>query len=251
VLRPASFCGICGFKPTFGLLSTEGVMEFAKSLDTVGLFTDTAEDMAALWPRAFGFPPSRTQLRTAARLRVPCDAPMQSAIDAAVARLRQSGVIVQDFDAPDGWDELTEAAQTVNTFEGARSQRDRLERFGDRIGLKLEALVREGLAMPLALYQDALAHVEKMRIRMRQLFAEYPCVLSPAAPGWAPEGYLSTGDPRCNAPWTALGTPSITVPMPVEGPPLGLQMTASWGQDAALLTMARSVERAANYNQER
>jgi Asp-tRNA(Asn)/Glu-tRNA(Gln) amidotransferase A subunit family amidase len=251
VLRPASFCGVCGFKPTFGLLSTEGVMEFAPSLDTVGLFTGSAEDMAELWPRAFGGPAVEGELRRAARLRVPCDAPMQAAMDRAVARLRESGVGVHDLEEPEGWAALTEAARTVNTYEGARSQRERLEMHGEKIGVRLAALVREGLAMPRAEYERAMCHVACMKVRMQQLFAEYPCVLTPAAQGWAPEGYGSTGDPAHNAPWTALGTPAISVPLPVDGPPLGMQMTASWGQDAALLAMACAAARAANYTERR
>ena len=79
---------------------------------------------------------------------------------------------------------------------------------------------------------------------MAACFAEYPVVLSPAATGPAPLGLESTGDPRMNAPWTALGVPAISVPMPVEGPPVGLQMTAATGQDAELLGIAVEVERA-------
>src|SRR3954451_23156445 len=71
VLRPASYCGICGFKPSFGLLSMEGVLPFAPSLDTVGLFTESAADMAELWSRGFGGRPSG-ELRRAVRFRVPC-----------------------------------------------------------------------------------------------------------------------------------------------------------------------------------
>jgi amidase len=176
---------------------------------------------------------------------------MTAAIDGAVARLREQGVEVVDLEEPEGWAALTEAARTLNTYEGARSQRERLERFGDRMGVRLAALVNEGLAMPRAQYERALGHVEYMSGQVRQLFAEFPCVLSPAAQGWAPEGYSSTGDPAHNAPWTALGTPAISVPLPGEGPPLGMQMTASWGQDGALLAMACAAERAANYTDKR
>jgi Asp-tRNA(Asn)/Glu-tRNA(Gln) amidotransferase A subunit family amidase len=79
---------------------------------------------------------------------------------------------------------------------------------------------------------------------MANLFAEYPIVLSPAATGPAPLGLQSTGDPRMNAPWTALGVPAISVPMPVDGAPIGLQMTAAAGHDAELLALAVEVERA-------
>ena len=83
-----------------------------------------------------------------------------------------------------------------------------------------------------------------MRDAMAGFFGEFPIVLSPAATGPAPLGFASTGDPRMNAPWTALGVPAIAIPMPVDGPPVGLQMTAAAGHDAALLEIAVEVERA-------
>ncbi len=76
------------------------------------------------------------------------------------------------------------------------------------------------------------------------LFKEYPVILTPAAPGVAPRGLRSTGDPRMNSPWTALHVPAISVPMPVKGLPLGLQMTAPRNYDSALLATAVEVEAA-------
>jgi Asp-tRNA(Asn)/Glu-tRNA(Gln) amidotransferase A subunit family amidase len=82
-----------------------------------------------------------------------------------------------------------------------------------------------------------------MREVMAAFFAQYPIVLSPAATGPAPLGLESTGDPRMNSPWTALGVPAILVPMPVDGPPVGLQMNAAAGHDTELLDAAVEVER--------
>jgi Asp-tRNA(Asn)/Glu-tRNA(Gln) amidotransferase A subunit family amidase len=98
------------------------------------------------------------------------------------------------------------------------------------------------LAIPHARYEEALETVIHMRRVMAVFFNEYPTVLTPAATGPAPPGLESTGDPRMNAPWTALGVPAVSVPMPVEGPPVGLQLTAASGCDAALLETAVEVE---------
>jgi len=241
VLRPASFCGICGFKPSFGLLSLEGVMPFAPSLDTVGLFTATAADMAELWSRGFGglFD---ADLHRAVCMRVPAEDSVQRALAAAVERLRARGILIDEIDPPAGWAGLLSAARTINQYEGARSQRARFDEFGDRIGSKLADLVRAGLRLSPGEYDDARARVEQMKVEVSSIFWDYPAILTPAAAGPAPEGLSTTGDPSPNAPWTALGVPAISVPLPVEGGPLGIQMTAGWGRDDALVAVAAQLE---------
>lgn len=241
VLRPASYCGVCGFKPTFGLISMDGVLPFAPSLDTVGFFTETADDMLCLWTRGFGGL-CDTPLRRAARFRMAAEEPMSRAVRTAAERLRASGVQVDDLDPPADWDCLLAAARTVNAYEGARSHAGRYGEFGDRIGARLAGLVRHGMAMPEAEYQAALAHIDRMRGVVAQIFWEYPAILTPAAAGPAPAGLESTGDPAYNAPWTALGVPAISVPLPGDGAPLGLQMTAAWGRDDALVSVAAQAE---------
>jgi Asp-tRNA(Asn)/Glu-tRNA(Gln) amidotransferase A subunit family amidase len=241
VLRPASFCGICGFKPSFGLLSFEGVLPFAPSLDTVGLFTNTAAGMAELWSRGFGgrFDAGLTR---AVWMRVPAEDPMRQSLAAAVERLRARGVAIDEIDPPQGWDRLQAAARTINQYEGARSLRARWEEFGDRIGPKLAGLVCAGLRLTPSEYDDARAHVDRMKVEVSSIFWDYPAILTPAAAGPAPAGLDSTGDPSHNAPWTALGVPAISVPLPVEGAPLGVQMAAAWGRDDALIAIAAQLE---------
>jgi Asp-tRNA(Asn)/Glu-tRNA(Gln) amidotransferase A subunit family amidase len=233
VLRPASYCGVVGFKPTFGVVDREGVLPFAPSLDTVGFFTETAADM-----HEFIGPAATANLRPA------CAAFADPLITDTVERLRAGGFTVTEMAPVDGFDRLLDASRLINDYEGARTHQEHWRKHGDRIGARLAALVCRGLAIPAGEYEDALATVARMRDAMASFFAEFPIVLSPAATGPAPLGLESTGDPRMNAPWTALGVPAISVPMPVEGPPVGLQMTATAGHDAALLAIAVEVERA-------
>ena len=214
ILRPASFCGICGFKPTFGRLPMEGVLPFAPSLDTLGLFTPTAEDMACLWSRSWGLPVTVEQSR-AARIGTP------------------------QLPAPKGWDQLLAAALLINEYEGARTHRERLAQHGEAIGAKLAALVRRGLTVAEDDYTAARKHADHMRAVMARLFEDHPLLLSAAATGPAPEGLSSTGDPSPNAPWTVLGVPAIAVPVG----PVGLQITAAWGRDDHLVAAAAQVER--------
>jgi Asp-tRNA(Asn)/Glu-tRNA(Gln) amidotransferase A subunit family amidase len=205
VIRPASYCGVCGFKPTFGRIPFDGALPFAPSLDTVGFFARSAREMQWLW-RSLGF-------------------------DGGTISDGRSGA----WEAPR---ELVEAAYTVNRYEGARTHAERYREFGDQIGLRLGELIREGLATPESEYRSALDTIAEWRERV---FAEHDFLLGPAATGPAPEGYGSTGDPAMNAPWTAMGCPAITIPRR-DFPPIGLQIAAAPGNDAALLAFAVEVE---------
>jgi Asp-tRNA(Asn)/Glu-tRNA(Gln) amidotransferase A subunit family amidase len=241
VIRPASFCGVCGFKPTFGLIPIDGALPFAPSLDTVGFFTPTAADMRWLWSRGFGGE-FEAEFFRAARLRLPADPPMQQAVDHAVARLRAQGVLIDEIDPPARWSGLVAAAFLVNQYEGARTHRERYAEFGDRLGAKLAALIRDGLALSDTAYEEARATVEEMRGEISAIFWDYPAILTPAALGAPPSGLASTGDPAPNAPWTAMGLPAITIPLP-GAIPLGLQITGAWARDDALVAVAAHAEK--------
>jgi Asp-tRNA(Asn)/Glu-tRNA(Gln) amidotransferase A subunit family amidase len=235
VIRPASFCGVCGFKPTFGRIPFDGALPFAPSLDTVGFFTATAAEMEWLWTRSFGAPCDVVPHR-AARLRVPCDPPMRRAIDDAISRLRAHGMQIDEVDPPSTWTDLISAAFLVNRYQGARTHRERYAQFGERLGPRLCELIRAGLAIEEDAYNAAVATVD----RHRSIVDEHPIILSPAAPGAPPAGLASTGDPSCNAAWTALGVPAITIPLPGETP-LGLQITAARQQEDLLIASARLI----------
>ena len=242
--RPASYCGVAGFKPTYGLLSTEGLFPFAPTLDTPGLFTQNAADMRLLWSR-MGFP-------TAASAPSICAVPdsldaepeMEAAFRQTADGLKAAGFRVDTIPFP-GWAELTAASRLVNQYEGARTHEQVWRQHGAALGAKLAQLISDGLRLSESQYRDALAVIGEMKRKMDAVFREYPVVLTPAAPGPAPRGLESTGDPRMNSAWTALGTPAISVPMAcAKGLPLGLQMAARNGDDALLLDFAVSASRA-------
>jgi Asp-tRNA(Asn)/Glu-tRNA(Gln) amidotransferase A subunit family amidase len=238
VLRPASYCGVCGFKPTYGLLSLEGLLPFAPSLDTPGLFTQNAADMRLLWNR-MGFPAEAGSTRTAAAsVSLDAEPEMEAAFRRTVDRLRAGGFRIEAIEFPPGWPDLLAASRLVNRYEGARTHEAVWRQYGAAMGTKLAQLIADGLQTSENEYRDALALIGEMKQKFDRLFREHPVILTPAAPGPAPT-IDSTGDPRMNAPWTALGTPAISIPMTHDGPlPLGLQLTARPGDDARLLDFA-------------
>lgn len=232
VCRPASFCGVAGFKPTFGLISLEGVMPFAPTLDTAGFFTQTASDMAELWGR-MGYETRSDRNPRIAAFTIPpeVDEPMRHAVLAVNA---------STIDPPDSFVSLWQAVTLVQCYEGAHTHEESYLRHGKSVGAKLAGLIERGLATPVEEYQAALDHIARAKRDMAQVFEQYDVILTPAALGAAPASLASTGDPRMNAPWTGLGCPAISIPLPVPpgDMPLGLQLSAAPGGDALLLHVA-------------
>ena len=239
VLRPASYCGVTGFKGTYGLVSLEGVLPFATSLDTLGFFTHAPADMLALW-EAMGHPAGQAEdVAIGAPDPIPqVEAPMTAAFQGALAALRRGGVAIRSVDIAGMLAELHEAATTVEFYEGARFHEQRYREYGARLA-HMGDLVREGLTISVERYDEARRRIAQARNRVAEIYKATPVILVPAATGPAPRGLALTGDSRMNSPWTALGTPAITIPMPVgDALPLGLQLTAAQGQDARVIRTA-------------
>jgi Asp-tRNA(Asn)/Glu-tRNA(Gln) amidotransferase A subunit family amidase len=243
VLRPASYCGVTGFKASYGLLSMEGILPFAKSLDTLGFFTHSPADMLALWG-SLGHPVGLTETFA---LGVPDPMPdvepaMAAAFQNAVSQLRRAGVSIRSIEIAGMLAKLDEATTTVMFYEGAQFHQQRYKEYGSRLA-DLADLVREGLLISVDRYDQARRYIAECRAKVTELYKVTPVILVPAATGPAPRGLASTGDARMNAPWTALGTPAISIPMPVvsgtaSGLPLGLQLTANHGEDARVIRTA-------------
>ncbi len=243
VLRPASYCGVTGFKASYGRLSLEGVLPFAATLDTLGLFTHTPADMLELWG-AMGHSTGLTEdVWFAAPDPMPeVEPPMVEAFQRALNVLRRAGVSVRSVDIAGMLATLHADALLVEFYEGARVHAERFKEHGARLE-HLGDLVREGLQIPVERYDAARRRIEEGRARIGEIFTSAPVVLVPGATGPAPRGLALTGDARMNSPWTALGTPAITIPMPVgEALPLGLQLTAAHGQDARVIRAAVRVD---------
>ena len=239
VLRPASYCGITGFKPSYGYFATAGVLPLAKSLDTLGLFTNAPADMLDLW-EALGNARGRDEdFPIGAAEPLPEVEPkMAEAFQSAVTMLRGHGVSVRPVSIAMMLDKLNEEARLVMFYEGARFHKQRFEQYGDKLK-DLADMVREGLKISDSRYKEAGRFIAESKQQISGIFKTTPLILTPAATGPAPLGLASTGDARMNSPWTALGTPAISIPMPVgDALPLGLQLTAEHGQEERVLHTA-------------
>jgi Asp-tRNA(Asn)/Glu-tRNA(Gln) amidotransferase A subunit family amidase len=153
--------------------------------------------------------------------------------------LRGHGISVQPVRITAMLSQLKDEASLVMYYEGARFHKQRFEQYGAQLK-DLADLVREGLQISEQRYQEALSFIAQSKQEISGLFKTTPVILTPAATGPAPLGIASTGDSRMNSPWTALGTPAISIPMPVSGGlPLGLQLAAEHGQEARVLRTAK------------
>lgn len=243
-IRPASYCGITGFKASYGRLPMQGVLPFARSLDTLGFYTHTAADMLAFW-EAFGEDSGRPEQSSISAVEpLPnLEPPMAAAYRDALARLRANGVPIRSVDIADMLTQLHEAQQTVMYYEGARVHQARYAEYGDQMD-HMGELVRKGLTFSADQHAKALEFIATCKLRVGKLYADTPIIVVPAATGPAPRGLSFTGNSTMNSPWTALGTPAVSVPMSAGGSlPLGLQLTADHGQDARVLRAAVRLER--------
>jgi Asp-tRNA(Asn)/Glu-tRNA(Gln) amidotransferase A subunit family amidase len=246
VIRPASFCGVFGFKPTFGRLLLEGVHPLAPSLDTLGVFTRALEDVHLLLA-ALGLPLDDALLSRLPRVGLwrtelwGLAAPAaQQCAEGAARALAAAGAPVRDVELTVEGGSLAEAQATVMGVEAASTLSHLRNTHAEALSSKLRMFVDEGLATPPARYRAALALAEAGRRRAAEVFLEVDVLLTPSAIGEAPAGLDTTGDPAFNRIPTLLGLPCLNVPGAVgpEGLPVGLQLLGRAGGDAALLAVA-------------
>jgi len=264
VIRPASFCGVVGFVPTRGAVPRAGVKAVADTLDVVGGFARSVEDVAllaavlALQP-AWQHAPARAAAPSVAWTATPWAAQLAPSMRAALERvarlLAARGARVRELAWPydaEGDDAdftaLAEAQRIVQTYETARGLGAEAQYRREGLSARLAGLIEEGRAIAAPAYIEALALQRACAAQIDTLLGSDDVLLTPSAPGEAPAGLGSTGDPLFNRPWHALGGPQINVPLPTSlahgeaGLPLGLQLVGRPGDDARVLAAAAWVE---------
>ncbi|HYH21680.1 MAG TPA: amidase [Azospirillum sp.] len=254
VIRPASYCGCVGYKPSFGLIDRTGVRPFADSLDTVGVFAATVEDAAFFASVLAGRPalragdePFRPRIGLCRTHEWEAAGPAtRDALDEAAHRLRAAGIEVRDVTPSERWRGLLEAQKTVMAYEGARSCAPEMLAAPDRLSAKLREILETGAAIAPEDYDAAMVLAAEGRAGFDEALGAMDVLLVPSAPGEAPEGLAATGDPVFSRVWTLLGVPCVNVPG-LRGPsglPVGVQVVGRPGDDRRVLAAAAVVSRA-------
>ena len=262
VIRPAAFCGVIGFKPTHGLIPRSGALLLSRTLDHVGVFARTVEDAALLAEIMAGFDEDDPDTRPIARPPFAAIAASEPPLPPRFAFVRSAAWKHAEAVTGEAFAEIVEALgsetavevdigesfgraidlhRTVMEVEMAYNLHRDYEKGRDRLSDKLRQQIERGREHKAVDYAAAVAGIAPLNATLDAVFDEYDAILTPAAPGEAPRGLDSTGNPVFCTTWTYLGTPAITLPLlrSETGLPIGVQLVGRRGNDARLLRTAR------------
>ncbi len=259
-VRPASYCGLVGLKPTFGRISARGVMALSYTQDHVGLMTRSVEDVALGLGLVAGHDPddpssSRAPvpdyLAAITRRRAPrigllreffferATAEVARITSESVDRLARAGAMVEEAKLPGSFRAVHAAANLIVRSDTAGIHAERFAKHADLYRPAIRGMIETGMLVPGELYVRSLRVRRQFRREMLPLLERYDVLLTPTTPAPAPEG-MATGDPQFQVPWSLSGLPSITVPcgLSASGLPLGLQLVSGMFTEAPLLAAA-------------
>ena len=253
VIRPAAFCGVTGFKPSYRLIPLVGVKAVSWHLDTGGLFgagvADVAFAAAAIFgrdlrvDRATPAPPRIALVRS--HLWPKTSAAMGNALESAAGIAEAAGAKVTDVTLPPLVEDAWSAQFVIQDYETFLSTAFEYDRHRDAIGKQLREQLDRAAAITADEYDAARRIASRGRQVLADTMADHDVILTPSAPGAAPHGLGATGDPAFNRLWTLMGTPCVNVPGLYENElPLGVQIVGRFGRDRAALEAALFLERA-------
>lgn len=253
IIRPAAYCGIAGYKPSFRLLPATGTKTFSWTLDTAGLFAASIADVAALAAGLSGRPldaatPALFGLRVGIyRTAVwdQADADMQAAIGRAAILAGKAGAIVTEIGEPEILATARDAHATIQNYEAGLALGSDLTLHGGRMSAILRQTLEAGQAIDPETYDAARSTARRARKAATALFETCDLLLTPSATGAAPHGLSSTGSPVFNKLWTLTGNPCVNVSglRNEAGMPVGVQLVARFGRDDLLLAAGAALER--------
>lgn len=261
VIRPAAFCGVYGFKPTFGVVPRSGIMMLSRTLDHVGAFARSLEDIALIGEQLAGWdeadPDTRPRARPPLQEVLAQEPPLPPLIglvkgplwERAAPETREAmdelaavlGDRVETVELPGSADRALAWHQTIMEAEMAANLDAEWEKGRDRLSATLRAQLERGRGAGALAYQQARSRIPVLNEAFDELYDRYDALLAPSAPGTAPPGLEATGDPSFCTLWTLCGMPAINLPLfqGANGLPLGAQLVARRWDDARLLRVAR------------
>lgn len=255
IIRPASFCGVVGVKPTYDRISREGVIPLSPSLDHVGFFVPDVESALHAARVLFMDWDEPTLPLKKPRLGIPDGPYLQSISQESLAhfdrvykQLGSAGYEVQHIEVMPDFAEIRARHDVIMSTEAAEVHDDWFGKYENLYSKQLADLIHRGQQVTSNQFQSALAARDSFRADMRRTFLDNNIDLwiSPSTVGPAPRGLDSTGDPVMNLPWTQAGLPAISLPAgkSQDGLPLGLQVVGNWYKDESLFFWARELEQA-------
>ncbi len=252
VIRPAAYCGIVGYKPSFGTINCAGMKHLAESLDTIGVLARTVEDCALLVHTLSGrsVPDFASKLQRAPRIGFcrtsrwhEASPATQTLLENTAAALARRGATLREVVLPDDFARIYDDQLLIMNYEAARALAWEHLHHANLLSEHLRKTVEEYGAMPREPYADALRNARDCRARLPQVFADLDVLLTPSAPDEAPKGITGTGNAVFNRNWTVLQVPCVTIPAGSgpQGMPLGVQIVGNYDADARTLECAEWV----------
>ena len=249
VIRPAAFCGVVGYKPSFGTINRAGVKPLCDTLDTVGTLARSVADCALLAAAVSGRREFiiEKSLDTAPRVGIcrtfewkRAQPETHAAMDEAIQKLGAAGVTLIDVDLPPNFGGMVQAQIDIMLYELSHSLAHEWLAHHAQLSVKLVEMIESGLKVTRERYEAAMALAHNCRRVLSDVFARADVLLAPSAIGEAPAGLNATGDPLFNRLWTLLHTPCVHLPF-AQGPnglPVGLQVVGPVGDDRHTLLCA-------------
>ena len=253
VIRPASFCGVAGFKPSYRLIPTVGVKDVSWHLDTAGLFGAGVADVAfaadAVLQRELRVDrnaPAAPRIALArTHLWPQASAAMQKAVEIAARIAEAAGAKVSELTLPPILEQAYAAQFLVQDYENFRALAFEYDRHRDQIDARLREHLDRAAAITADRYDTERRTASRARQVLADIMSDYDVILTPSAPGAAPHGLAATGDPMFNRLWTLMGAPCVNVAGLSENElPLGVQIVGRFGRDRATLEAALFLEQA-------
>ena len=260
IIRPASYCGICGYKPSHGLISRYRILQQSRILDQVGVFGRTVEDVALMAQQLMAFDDRDPDLRPRTRsnlidtateeplmtprlafVKTPAWDQADEDVQGAFAELVEFlGDRVEELDLSELLENANDWHRTIMEADLAKNFRREYERGKNSLSETLQEMIERGQQCLAMDYNYAQEQIPALNSELDEILMEYDAIITPATTGEAPLGLESTGSPVFCTPWSLCGVPSISVPIlqGSNGMPIGVQMISNKHDDARLLRTA-------------